>query len=129
MRTRASSGRLFEQAVAELAASEDTRVEEIPDLAMNEEQNGESVALFTLLFTDEWTSINLPTNILRFIDLYLHPNYQGYLDGSIINLKEISRDEALRSRIEPAFKPTGDECFWYRTATKIMLMRPILTEL
>ena len=67
MKTRASSGRLFEQAVAELAASEDTRVEEIPDLAMNEEQNGESVALFTLLFTDEWTSINLPTNILRFI--------------------------------------------------------------
>ena len=117
MKTRASVGRLFEQAVAELAASDDTRTEEIPDLAVNEDDAG---ATHNLAFVNEWAQISLPTDMLRFIDLYLHPTFYGYQTGSPVSLKEISWDEAKRSRMEPAFKPTGNECFWYRTTTKIM---------
>ena len=122
MKTRASVGRLFEQAVAELAASEDTRVEEIPDLAMNEDDNLIDVTHFILTFLNEWAEISFPTDMLRFIDLYLVPTYYGYQTGSAVSLKEVPWDEVKRSRMEPAFKPTGNECFWYRTTTKIMFL-------
>ena len=37
-------------------------------------------------------------------------------------LKEIPWEEAKRARQEQAFKPAGNEAFWYRTSTQIWFL-------
>ena len=59
--------------------------------------------------------------MVKFLDVYLHPDLANYWSsGYKITLKEISWDEANRSKLEPAFRPVGQECFWYRAPTKIL---------
>ena len=119
-RTRAVAGRAFEQAVTELALSDETRMEEIPDIIVNEDNNEGLHRLHTI---NQITHIDYPSNMVKFLDIYIHPSHAYFFSGgNELTLKEISWDEANRSKLEPAFRPVGSECFWYRTPVRVFLM-------
>ena len=119
-RTRAVVGRAFEQAVSELALSDETRMEEIPDIIVNENDAG---GVHTLISQNSIAHINYPSNMVKFLNVYVHPSHVYFPEGgNEFILKEISWDEANRSKLESVFRPVGVECFWYRTPVAVFFM-------
>ena len=119
-KTRALVGRAFEQAVSELSSSEDVRPEEIPALMINESlQDDGSSGLRLLIFENHIASIEYPSDMSRFIDLSLHSEYGQNLN---LMLKRVSWEDIKRTKLESAFKPAGNECFYYFTTNRIELL-------
>ena len=74
-RTRAVAGRAFEQAVAELALSDETTTQDIPDIIVNERGDGFGEGAHLLDFLNLTAKIEFPSNMVKFLDVYQNPLY------------------------------------------------------
>ena len=106
----------FEQAVCELAVSEDTQIEEIQELVVDAEA---ITADGGISFAGGEASYDLPFGTLKVLDVYIDP---GDLVQTELTLKEVTHDEIKRTKLEPAFLPIGNECFWYRAGNQIRFL-------
>ena len=124
-RTRAVVGRAFEQAVTELAISDETAHQDIPDIIVNERGDGFGEGAHLLDFLNLTAKIEFPSNMVKFLDVYQNPLYAFSWNSTTLEnliLKEISWEEAKRARQEQAFKPAGNEVFWYKTTTQVWFL-------
>jgi len=115
---RASS--LFVQAVCEIAVAEDTRLEEMQELLVEvealEDDEGEQIGI---TFIGGESFFDIPFGTLKVLDVYMKPED---LVGTTLTLKKVTHEEIKRTKLEPAFLPTGDECFWYRVGNQIRFL-------
>ena len=116
---RASS--LFVQAVCEIAVAEDTRLEEMQELLVDvdamEDGAGASIGVS---FAGTEASLDIPHGTLKVLDVFIDP--EDFAGTTTLTLKGVTHDEIKRTKLEPAFLPTGDECFWYRVGNQIRFL-------
>jgi len=112
---------LFIQAVCELAI--DSPLEEIQELIIDGipliDVDDEGTSMTAVEFLNYEASFSIPYGTLKVLDLFIDP---ADLVVSDLILKEIDHDEVKRMKLEPAFKPAGNECFWYRIGNEIRLL-------
>ena len=111
---------LFIQAVCEIAVAEDTSLEEIQELLVEvealEDDEGEQISI---TFAGGESFFDIPFGTLKVLDVYMKPED---LVGTTLTLKKVTHEEIKRTKLEPAFLPTGDECFWYRVGNQIRFL-------
>jgi len=103
-------GDMFVNAMCDLIAADRYQPEDIPDLIVDKAPND------TVDFENWEASYTLAADTLKFLDVYLPT--AALLSGSL-TLKEVTHAEIKRIRLEPAFAPTYNECFWYRKGSTI----------
>ena len=112
---------LFIQAVCELAVAEGTGLEEIQALLVDvdamEDDAGASVGVS---FAGIEASLDIPHGTLKVLDVFIDP--EDFAGTTTLTLKGITHDEVKRTKLEPSFLPTGDECFWYRVGNQIRFL-------
>ena len=111
---------LFIQAVCEIAVAEDTSLEEIQELLVEvealEDDEGEQISI---TFAGGESFFDIPFGTLKVLDVYMKPED---LVGTTLTLKKVTHEEIKRTKLEPAFLPTGDEGFWYRVGNQIRFL-------
>ena len=111
---------LFVQAVCEIAVTEDTRLEEMQELLVEvEAMEDDAGALQGVTFAGGEAFLNIPYGTLKVLDVYIDPED---LAVTTLTLKKVTHDEIKRTKLEPSFLPTGDECFWYRVGNQIRFL-------
>jgi len=105
----------FLQAVCENAISEDTPIEEIQDLVVDAVDSVEFSGTGGVLPYE--ANVPIANGTLRVLDVFIDPG--DLIVNTDMTLKAVSHDEIKRMKLEPAFKPAGDECFWYRVGNEI----------
>ena len=112
---------LFVQAVCEIAVAEDTRLEEMQELLVDVEamENDDTGTLKGVTFSGGESFLNIPYGTLKVLDVYIDPQD---LAVTTMTLKKVTHDEIKRTKLEPSFLPTGDECFWYRVGNQIRFL-------
>ena len=114
------SEQYFEQAVCELAVAEGTMQEEIQELLVDIEaftdDEGNEIGI---TFSGGEASVDIPYGTLRVLDVYIAPED---LVGTNLVLKAVTHEEVKRIKLEPAFLPAGNECFWFRVGNTIRFL-------
>lgn len=108
---RGLAGEYFVNAMCDLIAEDEYQQEDIPDLFVDDVVN--------TAFSDWEASFDMPNNTLKFIDAYLPTST---LMTTLLTLKETSHKNIQRLQLEPAFRPTKTECFWYRVGKSVKLI-------
>ena len=103
---------LFTQAVCELAVADDANPEEMQELITD-------IAGDSVVFGNNEAKVEIPKGTLRVLDVYIEP--ENLVTSDLI-LKAVTHDEIKRMNLEPAYKPAGDECFWYRVGNTIRFL-------
>ena len=101
---------LFVQAVCELAV--DTPIEEIQELVVG-------IANSNVDFFNHEASVNITKGTLKVMDVFID---SADLVTSDLILKAVDHDDIKRMNLEPAYKPAGNECFWYRIGNTIRFL-------
>ena len=101
---------LFVQAVCELAI--ETPIEEIQELVVD-------IASSDVVFANHEASVDITKGTLKVIDVFIEPEE---LVTSKLILKAVDHDDIKRMNLEPAYKPAGNECFWYRAGNTIRFL-------
>ena len=108
---RGLAGEYFVNAMCDLIAADEYQEEDIPELFVDD--------IETSVFTDWEASFEMPNNTLKFIDAYLPT---ATLMTTDLTLKETTHANIQRLQLEPAFRPTKTECFWYRIGKNLKLV-------
>ena len=112
---------LFVQAVCEIAVAEGTGLEEIQELLVDvdamEDDAGASVGVS---FAGIEASLDIPHGTLKVLDVFIDP--EDFAGTTTLTLKGVTHNEIKRTKLEPSFLPTGDECFWYRVGNQIRFL-------
>ena len=103
-------GNYFLQGVCELAI--DAPIEEIQELVVD-------ISGTNVFFVNHEASVNIPKGTLKVMDVFIDP--AGLVTSDLI-LKAVDHDDIKRMNLEPAYKPAGNECFWFRVGNTIRFL-------
>lgn len=112
---------LFVQAVCEIAVAEDTRLEEMQELLVEVDAMEDGAGASTgVSFAGTEASLDIPHGTLKVLDVFIDP--EDFAGTTTLTLKGVTHNEIKRTKLEPSFLPTGDECFWYRVGNQIRFL-------
>ena len=71
-------------------------------------------------FAGTEASLDIPHGTLKVLDVFIDP--EDFAGTTTLTLKGVTHNEIKRTKLEPSFLPTGDECFWYRVGNQIRFL-------